>query len=107
MTFTFAPAERKSLGLVIGLAGGPGSGKTYSALELAAGISGDKPFAMIDADRGRSLHYADDFRFDYGELHAPFRPQAFLDALLAAEAAGYRAIVVDNMSAEHEGEGGL
>jgi dephospho-CoA kinase len=66
MSFSFRPGVRENVGLLIGLAGGTGSGKTYSAMELAAGISGDKPFAVIDSEARRALHYADRFRFDQG-----------------------------------------
>lgn len=105
--FTFRPAVRENVSLLIGLAGGTGSGKTYSAFCLASGICGDKPFAVIDTEAGRAKHYADQFRFDHGDLMAPFRPQAYLEAVEAADAAGYPVIVVDSASHEHAGEGGL
>lgn len=107
MTFTFRPAIRENVGLLIGLAGGTGSGKTYTAMRLAQGIAGDRPFAVIDTEARRALHYADQFRFDHAELRPPFRPQAYEEAILAADAAGYPVIVVDSMSHEHAGEGGL
>jgi hypothetical protein len=107
MTFTFKPAKRENVGLVIGFAGGTGSGKTYSAFELASGIAGDKPFAVIDTEARRALHYADRYRFDHGDLRPPFRPQAYAEAIAAADAAGYPVIVVDSASHEHAGEGGL
>lgn len=107
MSFTFRPAIRESVGLIIGLAGSSGSGKTFSALRLATGLAGDKPFAVIDTENGRALHYADRFRFDHGELRAPFRPDAYADAIYAADMAGYPVIVVDSASHEHAGDGGL
>lgn len=107
MGITFRPAIRENVGLLIGLAGGTGSGKTYTAMRLAAGIAGDKPFAVIDTEARRALHYADRFRFDHAELHPPFRPQAYTEAILTAQDAGYPVIVVDSMSHEHAGEGGL
>ncbi len=107
MTFAFRPALRENVGLLIGLAGGTGSGKTYTAMRLASGIAGDKRFAVIDTEAGRAKHYADQFKFDHGDLHAPFRPDAYSEAIKAADAAGYPVIVVDSMSHEHAGEGGL
>lgn len=107
MTFEFRPAVRENVGLLIGLAGGTGSGKTFSAMRLAAGIAGDKPFAVIDTEAGRAKHYADRFRFDHGDLKPPFRPGAYADAIGAADKAGYPVIVVDSASHEHAGEGGL
>jgi hypothetical protein len=107
LSFQFKPAIREQVGLLIGLAGGTGSGKTFSALRLAAGISGDKPFAVIDTEAGRAKHYADQFKFDHGDLAPPFTPQAYAQAILAADAAKYPCIVVDSMSHEWAGEGGV
>lgn len=107
MTITFRPAVRENVGLLIGLAGGTGSGKTYTAMKLAQGIAGDKPFAVIDTEAGRALHYADQFHFDHADLKPPFRPMAYEEAIIAADKAGYPVIVVDSMSHEHAGEGGL
>lgn len=107
MTITFRPGVRENVALLLGLAGGTGSGKSFSAMRLAKGISGDKPFAVIDSENRRALHYADQFKFDHAELHAPFRPDVYADAIAAADAAGYPVIVVDQMSYEHAGEGGL
>lgn len=105
--FQFKPAIRESVGLLIGLAGGTGSGKTFSAMRMASGIAGDKPFAVIDTEAGRAKHYADQFRFDHGDLAPPFTPQAYAEAILAADAAKYPVIVVDSMSHEWAGEGGV
>lgn len=106
MTFTFRPAIRENVGLLIGLAGGTGSGKTYTAMRLASGIAGDKPFALIDTEAGRAKHYADQFRFDHGDLSAPFNPHAYAEAIMAADKAGYPVIVVDSVSHLWAGDGG-
>jgi hypothetical protein len=103
----FKPAVRESIGLLLGLASASGAGKTLSALRIAKGASGGKPFAFIDTESRRGLHYADQFKFDHAELRAPFRPSAYAEAIVAADAAGYPVIVVDSMSHEHAGEGGL
>lgn len=107
MSFQFKPAIREQVGLLIGLAGGTGSGKTFSAMRLASGISGGKPFAVIDTEAGRAKHYADQFKFDHGDLAAPFSPQCYAEAILAADAAKYPCIVVDSTSHEWAGEGGV
>lgn len=107
MTYTFRKAVRENVSLIIALAGGTGSGKTYSAMRLASGISDGKRFAVIDTENGRASHYADQFTFDTCELHAPFRPDAYAHAIVEADKAGYPVIVVDSASHEHAGEGGL
>ncbi len=107
MTFTFRPAVRENIHLLIGLAGTSGSGKTYSALRLATGLAAGGKIAGIDTENGRMLHYADKFKFDHARLDAPYRPGRYLDAIAAAANAGYAVIVVDSASHEHAGEGGL
>lgn len=107
MSITFRPAIRENVGLIIGVFGASGSGKTYSAMRVASGLSGGKPFAVIDTESRRALHYADAFRFDHGELHAPFRPDTYAEAIKLADGAGYPVIVVDSCSHEWAGEGGI
>jgi hypothetical protein len=89
--------------------GASGSGKTFSALRLAAGIQrvtgGD--VCVIDTESRRALHYADDFKFMHMQFDAPFGPLRYLEAIKAAYEAGARTIVVDSMSHEHEGPGGV
>ena len=107
MTFSFRPAVRENVPLLIGIAGPSGSGKTYSAMTLARGLAGDKKFCVIDTEARRALHYADQFDFDHGSLDAPFRPLRYLEAIEASDKQGYPVIVVDSMSHEHAGDGGL
>lgn len=107
MTFQFKPAIRESVGLIIGLAGSTGSGKTYSAMRLASGIAGKKRFAVIDTEARRANHYADQFNFDHGDLKPPFEPEAYSEAIAAADQAGYPVIVVDSISHIWAGDGGM
>ena len=107
MTVTFRPAKREGVSLLIGFAGPSGSGKTYSAMQLATGLAGGKPFAVIDTEAGRALHYANTFRFDHADLRAPFRPRTYADAIQAADQAGYPVILVDSFSHEWDGDGGI
>jgi len=106
MSISFRPAKRESVNLLIGVAGASGSGKTYSALRLASGISDGAPFAVLDTERGRSKHYADMFKFEVAEMEPPFSPARYLEAIEAADAAGYPVIVVDSMSHSWAGDGG-
>lgn len=107
MTFEFRPAVRDKTSLLIGIAGPSGSGKTYSALRLGRGLVGEKEaLALIDTEAGRALHYAELFDFDHGDLKPPFAPDAYTEAIVAADQAGYAVIVVDSVSHEWEGDGG-
>jgi hypothetical protein len=106
VTVSFRPAKREQIPLLLGVAGGTGSGKTYSALLLARGITGGQPFAIIDTENGRAKHYADLFpEMRHAEIHAPFRPEKYADAIVAG-AKEYPVVVVDSMSHEWAGDGG-
>lgn len=113
MTVTFRPAKRENVPLLLGVAGGTGSGKTFSALLLARGIAQGQPFAFVDTENGRGLHYADAFpEMQHGDLRAPFRPDAYVQAILAGHAhlaqvpKPQRVVVVDSFSHEWSGDGG-
>ncbi len=108
MSYMFKPGVREQVGLLVGLIGPSGSGKSFSAMRIASGIVGKgNRFAVIDTESRRALHYASQFEFDYVEMSAPFRSLQFAEAIKAAELAGYKAIVVDSCSAEWAGEGGV
>lgn len=107
MSITFRPAKRENISLLIGLAGGTGSGKTFSAMRLAKGMSNGKKFAVIDTENGRASHYAGDFDFDVANLREPFSPENYLSAIRAADEAGYPVVVVDSISHEWAGYGGV
>lgn len=107
MTFSFKPARREQVSLLITLAGASGSGKTFSALRLAKGISPDGKIAFIDTEARRGLHYADRFNFLHADMRPPFRPARFVEAIHAAEEAGAEVVIIDSFSHEHDGEGGI
>lgn len=107
MSFTISQAKRADTYLLISLAGASGSGKTFSAMQLASGICGAGKFLVIDTESRRALHYADAFNFDHIDFSPPFTPERYLEAVKQGEASGYRAIVVDSMSHEFDGQGGI
>ncbi len=107
--FTDKPAVREAVPLLIGLFGPSGGGKSFSALRLATGIqrvSGGKIYA-IDTEARRMLHYADKFKFQHVDFKAPFGPLDYLAAVEHCVKQGAKVIIVDSMSHEHEGEGGV
>lgn len=108
--FEDAPAERKGgVPLLVGMTGPSGGGKTFSALRVATGIQqvvgGDIFF--IDTESRRALHYADMFRFRHVPFSAPFGSLDYLAALEYCVKRGAGVIVIDSMSHEHEGPGGM
>jgi hypothetical protein len=108
-------AVRTSVNLIMSVSGVSGSGKTYSALLLAAGLAGPGgKVIMIDTENGRGKMYADapgivaalPQGYDYMELTPPFSPARYIQALDVAERAGFKVAVIDSGSHEWEGIGG-
>ncbi|MCX5511252.1 ATP-binding protein [Pseudomonas sp. BJa3] len=100
----FKKAERKQAKLRLALAGPSGSGKTFSALLMAKGLGGR--IAVIDTEHGSASLYADIADFDVLELHAPYSPERYAEAITAAEQAGYSVLIIDSYSHEWTGSGG-
>lgn len=110
----YKAATRKAVPMLISLAGTSGSGKTYSALLLAAGIAGNGKVGFIDTENGRGSMYADSpgivkalpngYLID--ELSGAFPPEAYIAKIKEAEAAGVNVLVIDSGSHEWEGIGG-
>ena len=100
-------AVRENTNVLVALAGASGSGKTYSAMQLATGICGDEPFAVVDTEARRALHYADQFDFEHVSLAPPFTPARYLESLKPLVARGFKVVIIDSGSHEWEGEGGV
>lgn len=107
--FEAAEAKRERTPLLIGLTGPSGGGKTFSAHRLAAGIQSvvGGSIYMIDTENRRGLHYADRFQFQHVDMQPPFGSLDYLSALEFCVKQGAKTIIVDSMSHEHEGPGGL
>ena len=101
----FKKAERKIAKLRLALIGPSGAGKTYSALLIAKGLSGK--VAMIDTERGSGSLYADLADYDVLQINPPFTPQKYVDAIHAAEKAGYDVLIIDSLSHAWSGPGGV
>jgi len=100
----FEKAMRKKAKLRLALTGPSGSGKTYSALLIAKGIGGK--IAVVDTEKGSASLYSDIAEFDVLELEPPFSPERFIEAIQAAEQAGYDTLVIDSITHEWGGVGG-
>lgn len=104
-TFEVKKAEQGNTYVRIALVGSAGSGKTYSALRLATGMGGK--IVVLDTENLRSQKYAKKFDFHRIDFQPPFNPSAYSDAIDEAIKQGAKTIIIDSMSHEHEGEGGL
>lgn len=110
-------AKRAGARLVIGLAGQSGDGKTLTALLLAWGLTNfnSKKIGFIDTENKRGSLYANALKdadgvihtFMIGDLEPPFTPARYAEAIKEFQAAGVEVLVIDSVSHEHEGTGGL
>lgn len=112
MTFEIKEAKRHGARLLIQLSGVSGSGKTYSALQLAYGLAGNDASKIvgIDTENRRMSLNADCLpngaKFRVLEFFAPFSPRRYIEAIDAAVNAGAEVIVIDSVTHEWESEGG-
>jgi hypothetical protein len=101
-------AKREGVGAFVGLAGGTGSGKTYTALRMARGIAGPKGRILAGDTEGRRMsHYSDEFDFEVVDILAPFKAEKFESLIRYAEANAFDVVVIDSFSHEWNGDGGI
>jgi hypothetical protein len=101
-------AERKQAVIKLALQGPSGSGKTYSSLLLAYGLVGNwNQIAVIDTENNSSHLYSHFGNFNVLSLPEPFSPERYIEAIETCEKAGMRAIIIDSISQEWEGSGGI
>src|ERR1035437_8127939 len=109
MSFEIKTATRQGVKPLVGFYGKSGSGKTMSALLLARGIAGPKGnVTLIDTENKRGSIFADLIPGGYNslDLDAPFSPDRYQEAIAEAEKLA-SVIVIDSMSHEWSGEGGV
>lgn len=110
MSFEVRKAQRQGARLLIQLSGVSGSGKTYSALQLAYGLAGNNAdkVVMIDTENRRGSLYANALPqpFNIIDFYAPFSPARYMQAIEAAINGGAEVIVIDSVTHEWESEGG-
>ena len=123
--FTPKKARREKQKAIIGFIGPSGSGKTVSALRTAYGMmqeaypdaSEEELWAKIgvaDTEHSRSLLYwneqFDDMRigdFVHIDFDAPYTTERYNGAVKALKAEGCEVIIVDSLSHNWQGEGGI
>jgi hypothetical protein len=101
-------AERKQAKIKMGLQGPSGSGKTMSSLLIALGMTGDwSKIAVIDTENHSADLYAHLGNYQVLPLSQPFEPERYVEAISACENAGMEVIIIDSISHEWEGKGGI
>jgi hypothetical protein len=106
--FEISDAVRRAVRLRLMLIAPSGGGKTESALRLAVGmcgVVGGKP-ALLDTQDQAASWYAEKYGFGIVNFKPPHDGDRFLRAIQFASTKS-KVIIVDTLSDEHEGEGGM
>jgi hypothetical protein len=92
-------SSKKQAKIKLALAGCSGSGKTYSSLLLAYGMTNNwSKIAVIDAESGSADLYAHLGNYNVLTLQSPFTPETYIKAMEVCEQAGIEVIIIDSMS---------
>ncbi|HYQ59127.1 MAG TPA: AAA family ATPase, partial [Draconibacterium sp.] len=100
-------AQRKEAKIKLALQGPSGSGKTMSALLLASGITEWNKIAVIDTENHSADLYAHLGEYNVLQLSSPFTPERYIKAIEACEKAAMDVIIIDSITHEWDGSGGI
>lgn len=101
-------AQRKQAVIKMAVQGPSGSGKTYSSLLIANGLCKDwSKIGIIDTEYHSAHLYSSLGRYNVLSLEEPFSPERYIDAIESCEKAGMKVIIIDSISHEWEGTGGI
>jgi len=104
----FQTASRKKAKIKLGLSAVSGGGKTYSALLIAFGITGDwTKIGVIDTENKSAELYSHLGAYNVLPLDAPYSPERYIEAIKAGEKAGFEVIIIDSITHEWDGKGGI
>lgn len=98
MAVQIRKAQRSKAWLKLVIDGVSGSGKTYSALQMAKGIGENPRVLMIDTENGSGELYSHLYEYDYIRLDPPFSPAKYVEAIDAAIKNGNDIILIDSLS---------
>lgn len=101
-------ASRKKAKIKMGLQGPSGAGKTMSALLISYGLCGAwHKIAIIDTENHSADLYAHLGNYFVLPLNAPFTPERFIEAIHVCERAAIEVLIIDSISHEWDGIGGI
>lgn len=107
-TIQLRKATRKKAKIRLGLSAVAGGGKTYSAILIAKGLCGDlSKVAIIDTENNSADLYSHLGDYNVIPLSAPYSPERYCEAIRACEAAGMEVIIIDSITHEWDGKGGI
>lgn len=92
-------SERTQAKIRLALQGSSGSGKTYSSLLIAYGMTSEwNKIAVIDTENGSADLYAHLGRYNVLTLEQPYAPEKYIEAISLCEQAGMEVIIIDSIS---------
>jgi hypothetical protein len=101
-------ASRQKVKIRMSISAPTGFGKTYSALLIAHGMTGDwSKIAVIDTENRSASLYAHLGKYYTIPLAPPFTPDKYIEAIEVCEKAGIEVIILDSITHVWKGEGGL
>jgi hypothetical protein len=96
-------AARKRAKIKMALQGPSGSGKSFSALQIAKGLCLKwESIAVIDTENGSSELYSHLGPYQVMQLTSPFSPERYIEAISVCEKAGIEVVVIDSITHEWE-----
>jgi hypothetical protein len=97
--FAFKPASKAGRKARLSIQGMSGSGKTWTGLSIAHGLSEGRKFAVIDTEKGAASLYAGHhgIQFDSCPMDR-YDPRDLIKVLDSAAQAGYPTVFVDSLS---------
>lgn len=101
-------AQRQQAKIRMGLQGPSGSGKTFTSLLIGYGLTKDwTKIAVIDTENHSADLYSHLGNFNVLSLYQPFSPERYIEAIETCEKAEMEVIIIDSISQEWEGRGGI
>lgn len=100
-------AQKSSVKLKMGIQGPSGSGKTEGALALAKNFIPNGKVLLIDTENESASLYANRYDFDTIPLSAPYTSARYRQAMQYAVDGGYDVLIVDSLTQQWDGEGGI
>ena len=100
-------AQRQNAKMKLALQGPSGSGKTYSALQIASGMTEWDKICVIDTENHSADLYSHLGPYNVFTLSKPFTPEKYVDAITECENMGMDVIIIDSLSHEWDGDGGI
>jgi len=99
--------QRHNVKLRLGISGASGFGKTYSALQLAYGMTQNwSKIAVIDTENSSASLYSDLGNFNVLNLFPAYSPERYIEAINICEKANMEVVIIDSITHEWQGEGG-